>query len=79
MSIEYYRDIDAFVPTCDLCGSELEAEYTWDDAVNAKKQNDWRAFKDDSTGTWTDMCTDCVRLMGTATPNGAKQDFEGVT
>lgn len=77
MSIEYDRCLDAYIPTCDYCGTELEARYTFSGAVDAKKQNGWHSFKDDKTEEWTDMCPTCQELMGTATPNGAQQDFWG--
>lgn len=80
MSIEYYRDIGKFVPTCDYCGDELDARTFWSDAVADKKASGWKSYKDDDTGEWTDMCPACQRFMRQkkATRNTAQQDFEGI-
>lgn len=45
--------------TCDVCG--MSADDTFDefmDAVNAKKQLDWRSIK--TGGGGQDVCPDCI-------------------
>lgn len=37
MSIEYFRDLDMNIPTCDFCGAELEGCMEFDAAVQQKK------------------------------------------
>lgn len=46
-----------FTPTCDLCGEQLWTEYSWDDAIEAKKAAGWKSKCID--GSWMDICTDC--------------------
>lgn len=46
-----------YIPTCDLCGTELWPEFDWDDAVEAKKAAGWKSKKID--GEWMDICPDC--------------------
>lgn len=55
MSIErYYR---FYTPTCDCCGATLQAEESFYDAVQAKKDAGWISRK--VKGEWEDVCTDC--------------------
>jgi len=51
------RNKDKFIPTCDICGAELKAEYDFYDAVEAKKKAGWKSKMID--GEWCDFCTDC--------------------
>ncbi len=55
MSIERFGDL--YTPTCDGCGDELEAEYDFYDAVNAKKAAGWKSRK--VMGEWEDVCPEC--------------------
>ena len=44
---------------CDSCGETLEETFdTWDEAVSAKKDNDWDSLKN-RDGSWHDLCSDC--------------------
>ena len=55
MSIERFHD--QFTPICDLCGTRLPGEFSFMDAVEAKKDAGWKSRKID--GEWEDVCTDC--------------------
>ena len=46
-----------YIPTCDGCGAELEPEYDFDDAVEAKRRAGWRSKN--IQGEWVDICPDC--------------------
>lgn len=56
MSIERFASF--YTPTCDRCGAELEAEFDFYDAVNAKKAAGWKSRKVD--GRWEDVCDACL-------------------
>ena len=62
-----------FTPTCDLCGAELEDEYDFYDAVDAKKLAGWRSKKID--GEWQDFCPECREKIK---QNSAADDFYGI-
>nr|DAU50607.1 MAG TPA: tax1-binding protein [Caudoviricetes sp.] len=49
MAIE--RFADAYTPTCDMCSAELPEEFSFEDAVDSKKQNGWRSVRD-TGGDW---------------------------
>lgn len=57
MSIERYGE--EYVPTCDVCGTELPPEYMFTEAVAAKKAAGWASIKD-SDGDWWDVCQNCL-------------------
>lgn len=57
MSIEKFEQF--FTPTCDICGKELEAEFDFYDAVDAKKKAGWKSRKD-KHGDWIDVCDKCL-------------------
>ncbi len=57
MSIERFRD--QFTPVCDLCEARLPGEFSFHDAVQAKKDAGWISRKVD--GEWEDVCPDCQR------------------
>ena len=46
-----------YIPTCDICGAQLTAQYSWQDAVDAKRIYGWHSKKID--GEWIDTCLDC--------------------
>lgn len=46
-----------YTPTCDICGAELEGEFEFSDAVQAKKDAGWKSRKVD--GQWEDVCDFC--------------------
>ena len=50
---------EVFTPVCDVCGDNLDDEWDFYDAVEAKKQAGWRSRKvgDD----WIDMCPYCQK------------------
>lgn len=50
-----------YTPVCDMCGAELETQYDFDDAVEAKKNAGWKSRKLD--GEWIDLCQDCQPIM----------------
>ena len=70
MSIE--RSGDRYIPTCDYCGVELPEEYSFQDAVSAKKAASWKSVKDG--GEWFDYCPDCFTETA-----GAAADFSEVS
>jgi len=51
------RDRKDFVPTCDICGCELDLESSFADAVQAQKEANWKNVK--IKGDWEIWCTDC--------------------
>lgn len=57
MSIERFRD--QFTPVCDLCEARLPGEFSFHDAVQAKKDAGWISRK--VNGEWEDVCPDCQR------------------
>lgn len=61
MSIEkeWEGRIPVFRPTCDICGAQLSAQYTFSEAVEAKKIAGWKSKKID--GMWHDICEDCQK------------------
>ena len=57
MSIERFEGI--YTPTCDRCGSELDGEFDFYDAVAAKKAAGLKSRKVDVE--WQDICDECLR------------------
>jgi hypothetical protein len=55
MSINSFGD--RHTPTCDICGEELDTEFNFYDAVQAKKDAGWKSRK--VNGEWEDVCTSC--------------------
>lgn len=56
MSIE--RDSGFYTLTCDICGEEVNEQfYDFQEAVNYKKDNDWKSQK--HNGEWQDICPEC--------------------
>lgn len=62
-----------FTPICDGCGEELEDEYDFYDAVNAKKLAGWRSKK--IGGDWQDFCPECQEKQE---HENAVSDFAGI-
>lgn len=50
-----------YIPTCDICGTQLSAQYVWPDAVAAEKNAGWKSKKID--GEWMDLCQDCQSIV----------------
>lgn len=42
--------------TCDICGESVVCD-SFDEAVDYKKDNDWKSQK--RKGEWEDVCWDC--------------------
>ena len=57
MSIENFSGI--YVPTCDACGNELEGEFEFYDAVEAKKSAGWKSVN--QPWGWEDYCPECYQ------------------
>ena len=57
MSIESFSGIH--MPICDGCGDELEGEFDFYDAVDAKKAAGWKSVKQE--WGWDDYCPDCYQ------------------
>jgi hypothetical protein len=59
MSIEKYWNgrTKMHIPTCDICGKQLAEEWTFQEAVEAKKNAGWCSRKIDNE--WIDICDDC--------------------
>ena len=55
MSIQ--REYGRLVPTCDVCGEELEPYDDFEDAVAGKKLAGWKSVK--VGGEWEDHCPNC--------------------
>lgn len=47
-----------YIPTCDLCGSELPKEYIYEDARKSMRENRWKR-KINEYGDRDDLCPDC--------------------
>ena len=60
-----------YIPTCDGCGAELEPEYDFDDAVEAKRRAGWRSKN--IQGEWVDICPDCEMKEEWSILRGLKQ------
>jgi len=45
---------------CDICGEGVSGFETFYDAVDYKKENDWKSVIID--GVWQDRCPDCKNL-----------------
>ena len=75
MSIQkqWKRSEAVFIPTCDICGAELDEEYDFYDAVEAKKAAGWRSKK--ICGDWMDFCPDCGDRVDRRT---AAEDFTDI-
>lgn len=65
---------EIFTPTCDMCGDQLDIEYDFMDAVDAKKAAGWHSVKSD--GDWLDMCPDCYAKYNHI--HTASEDFGGI-
>lgn len=59
MAIEkYYEGRKClYIPTCDNCGAELSTEYSFGEAVAAKRDAGWKVKRID--GLLMDLCPDC--------------------
>lgn len=55
MSIQ--KEKGRFVPTCDVCGDQLDPVGTFDEAREQMAENEWNteSFK----GEWVNFCPDC--------------------
>lgn len=60
MGIDNFGGI--YTPACDICGEELDGEFNFYDAVDAKKRAGWRSQK--VNGQWEDVCPECQSLGG---------------
>jgi len=49
---------DGYALVCDQCGEEVNF-YTFQEAVDYKKENGWKSRKD-KYGCWEDICPDCA-------------------
>ena len=58
MSIEHFRN--QHTPTCDTCGRELRAEFSFQAALTAMRAAGWKAEKADD-GTWDHKCQVCQK------------------
>lgn len=58
MSIERFRNF--FTPVCDGCETELPAEESFMDAVEAKRRAGRKTSRDES-GEWVDLCPECAK------------------
>lgn len=47
------------IPTCDNCGDTLDAEDTFDDAVQAMKDEGWTVKYVGGEVEWENLCTCC--------------------
>lgn len=56
MSIE--RFYGQYTPCCDYCEKTLPGEFSFADAIRAKKNAGWERRKVD--GEWLDICDDCI-------------------
>jgi hypothetical protein len=72
MSIEKYWNgrTKMYMPTCDICGKQLAEEWTFQEAVEAKKNAGWCSRKIDNE--WIDLCDDCKRDLS----NSVKKRYE---
>lgn len=59
MSIE--NSFGMYTPTCDCCGAELESEFDFQSAVDAKKTAGWRSVKQE--WGWDDYCSGCYQKI----------------
>ena len=62
-----------YIPVCDGCYENLDPEYDFYDAVDAKKAAGWRSKKVD--GEWFDYCPDCQKK---AEEESVMDDFAGL-
>ena len=76
MAIE--RFADTFIPTCDMCGVELPEEYSFEDAVDSKRQNGWKSAKD-ASGEWWDLCPECNAKHASRLRGIGPSEFGGIT
>ena len=76
MAIE--RFADAYTPTCDMCSAELPEEFSFEDAVDSKKQNGWRSVRD-TGGDWCDLCPDCYAKHANRLRGIGPSEFGGIT
>ena len=76
MAIE--RFADAYTSTCDMCGAELPEEFSFEDAVDSKKQNGWRSVRD-TGGDWWDLCPDCYAKHANRLRGIGPSEFGGIT
>ena len=47
-----------YLLVCDICGNS-ESYETFYDAVEAKKDNNWKSEKTGQSKEWIDICPDC--------------------
>jgi hypothetical protein len=54
-----------FTPYCGGldCEAELQAEETWQDAVDAVKAAGWTSKKDEKSGDWEHYCKKCKEAI----------------
>ncbi len=52
------RHYGQFTPTCDICGDELQAQESFQEAVLTRNEADWKSQKN-SDGEWEDICRKC--------------------
>lgn len=75
MAIERYAN--AYIPTCDMCGTELPEEYSFEDAVESKKLHGWHSIQD-TTGMWWDLCPVCNHQEANRLKGIGPSEFGGV-
>ena len=49
-----------YIPTCDICGEQLQPQYEWDDVFEVMKDSGWNAKK--INGEWINLCEDCQKV-----------------
>lgn len=62
--IRHGRMGTTYIPECDCCGSELDIEWDYLDAVSAIRSHEWSAKKVD--GEWVNYCPECQSMMNSA-------------
>ena len=75
MSIEkkWVGGEETYTPVCDVCGDELDYEYDFYDAVDAKKRAGWRSRQ--INGEWIDVCDRCLE---DEKQDKAERDYRGI-
>lgn len=61
MSIER-RTFYSYFCVCDMCEIEISGGTSFQDAVAARKKNNWKSHKEPS-GNWIDLCPECQEAM----------------
>lgn len=61
MSIDTYRDngVTMHQIVCDICGEEDKPRQSKGEAINRAKETGWRKARDETEGTWIDICPEC--------------------